>query len=389
MTGTATESPTSGHAPGRPKGRAGASVATSPAMRLLDQCLADAVDARASDVHFEPRSEPATGENSLAVRFRIDGRLSTHRIVRRTAATTLIARLKAAAKLDLGESRLPQDGRFDFVHDESTLDVRCAVVPARCGERATLRIADHRHTPVSLTELGMLPTQLAVLKAFLDRPGGLLIVCGPTGSGKTSTLYACLRELIARDQAILTVEDPVERSLDGTAQIEVHQAAGLDFPSALRAILRHDPDVVMIGEIRDPDSARIACRAALTGHKVLSTVHTSHAGEVRSRLIDMGVPGYLVDASLTRAIAQRLVRRLCSSCSETTSGKTANACGACSGRGYRGRVAVFECAGFDAMGVPNFEGGRLHENAAALASSGLTTREEAVSACPPETESAS
>jgi general secretion pathway protein E len=350
--------PPGGSAPSPPAGRAEQRIATSPAMRLLDRYLSSAAAMGASDLHLEP------GANTLSVRARVDGILRELDAPPVGLADAVLTRLRLLAAVDLSERRQPQDGRFSFQAQGRCIDVRAAFLPVHGGERITLRLAERDARSLTLDELSLPRGLHDRLTRALGGAGGLILVAGPTGSGKTTTLYACLQHVNRREVSIVTVEDPVERRLAGIAQVQVDDDCGRTFAAGLRAILRQDPDVIMIGEMRDPDSARIACRAALTGHLVLTTVHASDVGEVIPRLRDMGVPDYLLEATLSVSLAQRLVRRVCTACRRTVETSEyvralfhASAleapraiaepvgCETCAGSGYRGRIAVFDDAG--------------------------------------------
>ncbi len=368
--------------------------ATSAAVRILDRYLRSAIESRASDIHLEPCGR------RLRVRMRIDGCLCEIPPPPPALTASLLTRVRLLARVDLAERRAPRDGRFEAVVAGRRVDIRAAFVPVYGGEKVTLRLLGGDSGPVHLDDLGLARDDHESLVAELDRPGAMIIVTGPTGSGKTTTLYAALAHLAHPQLSLITVEDPVERDLDGISQIAVDADAGRGFAESLRALLRHDPDVVMIGEIRDPTSAAIACRAALTGHRLLTTLHTSSAGEALVRLADLGVARYLVNATVTLVIAQRLVRRLCEQCARGDKpGEPARAtvrsfvlevpaqisfpvgCPHCNGSGYRSRVAVFEflsprdCANPSATRT-------LTATALALAARGVTSVAEVLATCP-------
>ena len=302
---------------------------------LTDRILRAGVFLHASDIHFDP------AETYLRVRFRIDGELEEVLRIPSAMQSAVTSRLKILASLDIAEKRAPQDGGFAWrmpgvVAASAPVDVRMATLPVRHGERVTLRLLEAGGRRLSLDELGMAPQDRAVFDSVLKRPHGLVLLTGPTGSGKTTTLYAAINELLkAGPRNIVTVEDPIEYEIPGVAQAEVDSSDKVNFAKALKSILRHDPDIVMIGEIRDADSLDAAVKAALTGHLVLSTLHTNDAKSTLTRLVDMGLDRNLVGAVLRLAVAQRLVRRLCRACG-------GGGCATCGGRGYAGRIGIFE-----------------------------------------------
>lgn len=329
----------------------------APVIRLVNLFIARAVEARASDIHIEP------GENELRVRYRIDGVLQQVESPPPRLSSAIISRIKIMAKLNIAERRLPQDGRIGMAVRGRDIDLRVATSPTINGERVTLRILDRGHLKLDFDELGFDESVSTPLRAILSKPYGIFLVTGPTGSGKTTTLYTALLELNKTDTNILTIEDPVEYQLPGVNQVQVKPQIGLTFASALRAFLRQDPDIMMIGEIRDLETAQIAVQAALTGHLILSTVHTNDAASTITRLLDMGVEDYLLTSTINGVAAQRLVRTLCPHCSEPyaplpeivervgllplAGGKRielrhAVGCAECSGTGYRGRSSIVE-----------------------------------------------
>lgn len=276
----------------------------SPAVRLVTQVIALARQHRASDVHLEPRHD------HVAVRWRVDGVLVDGPRLRLDLHPSLMARLKVLAEMNLVERRRPQDGQFRLDLDDGAVDVRLATMPTITGERAALRLTDVMRRRRTIADLG-LPTDMTNrLERVLQAPSGMVLCAGPTGAGKTTTLYAALHHMNDGTRHIATIEDPVEHVLDGITQIQVHEASGLTFSSGLRALLRHDPDVVLLGEIRDRETAQVAVQAALSGHLVLSTLHARDAVAALVRLVDLGVDRYLVATAVTAVIAQRLVRRL-------------------------------------------------------------------------------
>jgi len=325
-----------------------------PVARYVNFLVREAFDADASDIHLE-----AT-RRGLVARFRIDGVLQSAPEPPRSLQLAVVSRLKAMASLDVTERRRPQDGRIRVRLEERELDLRLATVPTIHGESVVLRLLDRGGRPVQLADLGMPAREEGLLAAATARPHGMILVTGPTGSGKTTTLYAALLGRAATAEKIITVEDPVEYHLDDVTQVPVHRQTGITFASVLRAILRQDPDVVMIGEMRDTETAEIAVQAAMTGHLVLSTLHTNDALSAIPRLVDLGIPPYLIAGTLERVVGQRLVRRLCVECCEERESDPARAallagrpvarlrtrhavgCPACRGTGYRGRTGVFE-----------------------------------------------
>lgn len=310
-------------------------AAQAPVVRLVDEVLHRAVRERASDVHFEPF------EGEFRVRYRVDGTLRELPPLPSSRIFPVIARLKVMAGLNVAERRVPQDGRIRLVVDGRCVDLRISTLPTQAGESVVLRVLDRSTAPLALSELGMPEAVEAGLQTVVRRPHGILLVTGPTGSGKTTTLYGCLRLINAVERKLLTAEDPVEYEIDGVMQLPVNPAIELTFATALRAFLRQDPDVLMVGEIRDPETARVAVQAALTGHLVLSTLHTTDAAGAIIRLIDMGVEPYLLCATLEAVLAQRLVRRVCQACGGS-GGRDGTGCGVCGGAGYRGRLGIFE-----------------------------------------------
>jgi general secretion pathway protein E len=330
----------------------------APIIRLINGILQEAIRARASDIHIEPYEE------RLAVRFRIDGTLSEALSLPARLAPALTSRVKVMSRLDIAQKRIPQDGRFSLNLGERSIDLRVSTLPSRHGERVVMRILEKDNQRMTLEELGMDPDVKHAFATALSRPNGIILVTGPTGSGKTTSLYAALSRLNDGSRNILTVEDPVEYALDGIGQTQVNNAVGMSFAAGLRAILRQDPDVVMVGEIRDPETAEIAVQASLTGHLVLSTVHTNSALASVARLRDMGVEPFLLSSTMTALIAQRLVRRLCDHCKEPYSPTTAElaelglkkgthqfykpvGCPHCANVGYVGRLGLYEIVPMD------------------------------------------
>ncbi|HYC54532.1 MAG TPA: GspE/PulE family protein [Candidatus Binatia bacterium] len=371
----------------------------APAVRLLDAYLAAAAAAAASDLHFEP------DRSGLRIRMRVDGHLRDLDPPPAALIPALLARIRLLARVDLAERRVPQDGRFGVLAGGERVDVRAAFLPVARGEKIALRLLPHGGAARTLEELGMQPAQRACLERALARSNGLIIVAGPTGSGKSTTLYAALSHLRRPSRSIVSVEDPVELDVEGVSQVPVDEEVGRSFAIVLRALLRQDPDVVMIGEIRDGDSARIACRAALTGHLVLSSVHASHAREALLRMPEMGVADYLVRATISLVIAQRLVRRLCPHCRASTpldpahaslfatAGMTVPAtlaspagCECCDGVGYRGRIPLFEIAAGSEDAPAPFAAGSLGACGLSRVLAGETSLEETLAHCPQPAE---
>ncbi len=330
---------------------------SSPVAKLLDSIFEDAVQVGASDIHIEPET------NLVRIRQRVDGILQESIIEGRQIADSLILRIKLLAKLNISEKRLPQDGRFLIKVKSRSLDVRAATMPVRYGETAVLRLLDQSAGILQINQLGIREDILHKILFHIHRPNGLILVTGPTGSGKTTTLYSILNELNIPDKKIITIEDPIEYSLSRISQIQVNATIGLTFARILRTALRQDPEIIMVGEMRDEETAQIGLRAAMTGHLVLATLHTNDAVSSATRLIDMGAEGYLVAASLRAIIAQRLVRKICISCiteADITPDEQeilknligridlkwkfskGTGCSHCTNTGYKGRVAVHE-----------------------------------------------
>lgn len=334
-------------------------AAGMPAVRLANLIFRQAVQSAASDVHIEPQ------EKALRVRFRIDGVLHEIQRIPLRLHPLLVSRIKVMAGMDIAERRVPQDGRITLTIEGKVIDVRVASLPTAWGEKLTLRLLDRSSRLISLENLGFPAAELDKYNGLMRLPYGFLLVTGPTGSGKSTTLYATLAVLNSPEKHIITVEDPIEYRLEGVNQIQVNNRAGLTFASGLRSILRNDPDIIMIGEIRDQETARIAVESALTGHMVFSTLHTNDAAGAISRLCDMGIEPYLITSSLVGVLAQRLTRVLCSHCREPVDIRREvllrsvpdfpleeeedvvriyrpKGCVRCSNTGYRGRVGVFE-----------------------------------------------
>ncbi|MDR3367586.1 type II secretion system ATPase GspE [Rhodoferax sp.] len=305
----------------------------APIIRMLNALLTQAARDGASDIHIEPY------ERHSSVRFRVDGTLREVVQPNRALHAALISRLKIMAELDIAERRLPQDGRISLRIGTRAVDVRVSTIPSAHGERAVLRLLDKSEGRLSLEALGMQGEVLRKFEQLVAQPHGIVLVTGPTGSGKTTTLYAALSRLDAGRNNIMTVEDPIEYELAGVGQTQVNPKIELDFAKALRAILRQDPDIIMIGEIRDFETAQIAIQASLTGHLVLATLHTNDSASAVTRLTDMGVEPFLLSSSLLGVLAQRLVRKLCPHCKQ---GTHPVGCELCGHTGYQGRSGVFE-----------------------------------------------
>jgi general secretion pathway protein E len=378
----------------------------APIIRLVNHLFARALDLNASDIHFEPN------EDYLDVRCRVDGIMTRIERLPIKIHTAVASRLKLMARLDIGEKRLPQDGRIDSRIGTKQLDMRVSTLPGVHGESVVLRILDRSDTAVSLQELGMPQAILSTYQRLITQPHGMILITGPTGSGKTTTLYATLEKISNEKQKIITVEDPVEYQLAGITQIQANASIGLSFAAGLRSIVRQDPDILMVGEIRDHETAEIAIESALTGHLVFSTLHTNDAAGAVTRLQDMGVEGYLISSSLLAIQAQRLVRRICSDCKieQPISIDEANVleidpsdypvlhrgkgCERCGNTGYRGRVGLYEllvmsdairhhiASGADANTIRDQaiqEGMKtLRQDALEKLASGFTTPEEVV-----------
>jgi MSHA biogenesis protein MshE len=387
----------------------GEGQADAPVVRLLQTLFEDALQVSASDVHIEPQ------EKHLAIRFRIDGVLHAQTQADLKIAPALALRLKIVSGLDISEKRLPQDGRFAVKVRGRTVDVRLSTMPTQYGESVVMRLLSQGDSPYTLDSLAMAPDLLARFRAILHRPNGLVLVTGPTGSGKTTTLYAALGELNQPSTKIITVEDPVEYRLAGINQVQANEKIDLSFARVLRAMLRQDPDVILVGEMRDPDTAQIALRAAMTGHLVLSTLHTNDAASTPVRLLDMGVPPFMVATSVQGVLAQRLVRKVCAQCriphtptpqEQVWLGRAYAAsdagyvmgqgCDRCYGTGYAGRHALHELLEINTALAHNLArnqpaefvlaaraamaGHTLRDHAIALAQSGVTSLAEAMRA---------
>ncbi len=357
----------------------------APAIRAVNRLVTAAVERRASDIHLEP------SEFALLVRFRVDGVLQEVEALPAGMRASLPSRIKVMAGLNIAERRLPQDGRMRLTVRGHDIDLRVATAPTIHGESVVLRLLDRSQLQLDFDALGFDDAMQARLSAVLAQPHGILLVTGPTGSGKTTTLYAALSRLNAPERKLLTVEDPIEYRLSGVQQTQVAPAIGMSFAAALRAFLRHDPDVIMVGEVRDLETAQVAVQAALTGHMILSTLHTNSAASAVTRLLDMGVEPFLITSTLRAVLAQRLVRRLCPTCRAPTAvaearealapagariahAWRATGCAQCGGSGYRGRVALAELLRVDeavARGV--LDRAEAGEVEAAAVAGGMTT----------------
>ena len=307
---------------------------TRPVVGLVNQVLSDAIRMGASDVHVEPRSD------RVDIRYRVDGELMKVRDIPLSLLPMFVTRLKIMADMDIVEFRLPLDGRVNAQIDGRSVDLRVSTLPNQYGQRVVLRILDKSRSLKKLDELGINPDCLATFRSLLRRPYGIMLVTGPTGCGKTTTLYAALQELRKVSRNIMTCEDPIEYEIDGINQSQVNEKVGLCFPTQLRATLRQDPDIILVGEIRDAETAETAVRAALTGHLVLSTLHCNDAPSAVPRLLDMGVDPFLLSSSLIGVMSQRLIRTLCNECHGEASAK--DPCRSCGETGFRGRMAVAE-----------------------------------------------
>ena len=386
-----------------------AGLEDAPVVRLLQTIFDDATQVQASDIHIEPQ------EDTLQIRFRIDGVMNFQTNSSIKIAPALALRLKIMSNLDISEKRLPQDGRFAITVGQQKIDVRLSTMPTQFGESIVMRLLNQSKDALRLGALGMPPEMLKKFRAILARPNGLVLVTGPTGSGKTTTLYGALGELNTPDRKLITIEDPVEYKLPGVNQVQVNEKIDLDFARVLRASLRQDPDVVLVGEMRDQETAQIGMRAALTGHLVFSTLHTNDAVSTPNRLLDMGVPAYIMASALQVVLAQRLVRVICDVCDEvhalTLSEREwlkaelgqhidqhqfrhGRGCSHCNDSGYRGRVGVYEMlemtealsdvaaqsdhAAFLKAAAKQMDGWTLRRHAVTLATQGRTTVSEAM-----------
>ncbi|MBI4597511.1 MAG: type II/IV secretion system protein [Candidatus Omnitrophica bacterium] len=379
----------------------------APIIKLVDTMLMEAVNRRASDVHIE------AFEHDVVVRYRIDGRCYAVANPPRSLAFAIASRVKILANLDVAESRLPQDGRILLNVNNRQIDLRASTLPTVHGESIVLRVLDKSSVSLTLMQLGMSEQDEATIEKLLQRPNGLLLVTGPTGAGKTTTLYACLNKLNTPERKLITTEDPVEYDIDRLIQVAVNPKIELTFAMCLRSILRHDPDVIMVGEIRDQETAQIAVQAALTGHLVFSTLHTNDAPGAVTRLLDMGLEPFLLTSTITGVAAQRLVRALCPACRAPYEASPEElealrlvqsdlsqplmkpvGCEACQGIGFKGRVGIYELLAMDESLAPlvlerasatelrawaRTQGMRsLREDGVAKVLAGLTTAEEVI-----------
>jgi type IV pilus assembly protein PilB len=358
----------------------------SPVIKLVNYCIYNAVKDSASDIHIEP------GDNVLRVRYRVDGRLIEKLRPPFQMAAAISSRIKIMAGLDIAERRVAQDGGIHVMMDRRPIDLRVSTMPSRFGEKVVIRVIDNDKASVNLEKLGFGYDTLKQWRKLLDLPNGIVLVTGPTGSGKSTTLYACLQEINSEDINICTVEDPIEYNLAGVNQFQVNDKAGFTFASALRALLRQDPDVMMIGEIRDTETARLATQAALTGHLVFSTLHTNDAPAAITRLYNLGIEPYLVGATVVGVLAQRLVRKLCPHCREeyepTPNEKRQverfagpverlyrpRGCGKCRHIGFSGRIGIYELFVPDDTTIERISSGAsLNEVRQAAATAGMRT----------------
>ena len=389
------------------------SASDAPIIRLINGMISEAIRTSASDIHVEPF------EDRVSIRYRIDGVLRETASVSSRLASPLVSRIKVMSRLDIAEKRIPQDGRLTLTLGGKGVDVRVSTLPSRYGERVVMRLLDKDQARFRLEDLGMSEAVLGDFRRALSQPNGVILVTGPTGAGKTTTLYAGLNLLNEQTRNILTVEDPVEYAIDGVGQTQVNAKVGMTFAAGLRAILRQDPDIVMVGEIRDVETAEIAVQASLTGHLVLSTVHTNSAVAAIARLRDMGVESYLLASTVSAILAQRLVRRLCTACREPYEASHAekellgldveesatlyrpNGCPRCKSSGYQGRTGLYEIVVIDDamrglihddareadMAAHAFRNrDNLFRNGAELALKGETSLSEVLRVCREESE---
>ncbi len=379
-------------------------INNAPIVRLVNSIIKQAVKSRASDIHIEPF------EKQIRVRVRVDGELQEIMTPPKTAHSAIVTRIKIMGNMNIAEKRVPQDGRIEFKIEDKEIDLRISVLPTVFGEKVVIRLLDRTNFLMSKQQLGFTDVNLTRYDNLIKNPYGILLVTGPTGSGKTTTLYTALREINTINKNIITVEDPVEYRLHGINQVQVNYKAGLTFANGLRSILRQDPDIIMIGEIRDAETAAIAVRAAITGHLVISTMHTNNAPATVSRIVDMGIEPYLISASLSGVIAQRLVRKICDKCktsyvpsqyemeildiTDNVPIFKGQGCSECYDTGYKGRTAIHEImnisnemkslidrkAGVSIMRETAIKEGMitLRENCRQLVLDGITTVDELI-----------
>ncbi len=377
-------------------------TSNAPVVRLINTLISQAVGMQASDIHIEPT------EYKIRIRFRKDGELQEVMTPEKSAYSAILTRIKIMGKMDIAEKRIPQDGRIELTVDNKEIDMRISTIPTIFGEKIVIRLLDRSNFLSSKTELGFSKHNLELLDKLIKYPNGIILVTGPTGSGKSTTLYAILKELNKVNINIITIEDPVEYRLDGINQVQVNNKSGMTFANGLRSILRQDPDIIMVGEIRDSETAEIAVRASITGHLVLSTMHTNDAPSTIVRLVDMGIEPYLVATSVVGVVAQRLVRKICPYCREPHNATSferqmlnaseeiviykGKGCSVCNGKGYIGRTAIHEVmhinsdirslienrASIDAIRVAAAENDTitLRESCKQLVMTGVTTIEE-------------
>jgi len=359
-------------------------VSNSPVVRLINSLIKQALKMGASDIHIEPL------ENRIRVRVRVDGDLQEILTPSKHTQSAIVTRVKIMAGMNIAEKRIPQDGRIEMKIDDSLVDLRISVLPTVYGEKIVMRLLDRGNFLKSKEELGFTPENMEMIDTIMDSPNGVILVTGPTGSGKTTTLYAALNELNKINKNIITVEDPVEYKIEGINQVQVNTKAGLLFATGLRSILRQDPDIIMVGEIRDEETAEIAVRAAITGHLVISTLHTNDAPSTVMRLQDMGIKPFLLAASLRGIVAQRLVKRICTNCKteyvasdiekdllgveENVTLHRGRGCPKCYYTGYSGRIAIHEILKMDKDVREAVQNGRnADELAAAAQKTGMKT----------------
>jgi general secretion pathway protein E len=332
------------------------------AVPLINDLLEKAASLDASDIHIEPNG------NSLRVRYRVDGILQAGINIHRSMQQQIISRIKILGDMDISEQRLPQDGRTFIKIGNREFDLRISIIPTFHGEKTVIRLLDRKKTALPLEELGLAEDDLEYYRKMIEKPQGMVIVCGPTGCGKTTTLYSSLEKINKEAINIITIEDPIEYQLPGINQMQVNQKTGLTFARGLRGILRQDPDVIMVGEIRDTETAVIAVQAAMTGHLVFTTLHTNDSAGAAERLKDMGIEPYLISSTLNCVISQRLVRKICVQC-------RGGRCKLCNQKGFKGRTGIFEMLKLRPA-LSSFRS--IAENAELLIKNGVSTREEVV-----------